>query len=71
MSQNKNHKASNQGPVLDFISGKTETESAKRLTAGIHNLRSLWLLAKMTGNLRGVTPAQDLQAVTHFPDLTL
>lgn len=35
------------GPVLDFITGKTETAAAKRLTRNIRSVRSLWMLAKM------------------------
>lgn len=34
--------------VLEFISGKTNTIAAKRLTKSIGSLQSLWLLAKMT-----------------------
>jgi hypothetical protein len=41
--------ASAGAPVLDFISGKTNTSAAKRLTKSIGSLQSLWQLAKMTG----------------------
>ena len=34
--------------VLEFISGKTNTIAAKRLTKSIGSLQSLWLLAIMT-----------------------
>ena len=39
-------------PILDFISGKTQTTAAKRLTRNIVGLQSLWQLAKMTGIVR-------------------
>ncbi len=39
-------------PVLDFISGKTHTSAAKRLTRSIVSLQSLWQLAKMTRIVR-------------------
>lgn len=39
-------------PVLGFISGNTQLGSAKQLTAKIRNVRSLWLLAKMTGDAK-------------------
>lgn len=39
-------------PVLDFISGKTHTSAAKRLTKNIISLQSLWQLAKMTAIVR-------------------
>lgn len=39
-------------PVLDFISGNANTASAKRLTKNINSLRSLWLLAKMSKDVK-------------------
>lgn len=39
-------------PILDFISGETQTSAAKRLTRSITSLQSLWQLAKMTGIVR-------------------
>ncbi len=39
-------------PVLDFVSGKTETIAAKRLTKNIRSVHSLWLLAKMSNSVR-------------------
>lgn len=52
MNRIENRKRSSCSPVLEFISGKTETAAAKRVTKGINSLQSLWLLAKMTGNVR-------------------
>lgn len=48
----KNKKTQSGDPILDFISGKTETSAAKRLTKSIGSLQSLWQLAKMTGVVR-------------------
>ncbi|MBE6303612.1 MAG: hypothetical protein E7089_06720 [Bacteroidales bacterium] len=39
-------------PVLDFISSRVNTLGARRLTKGIKNLYSLWLLAKMSNNIK-------------------
>lgn len=39
-------------PILDFISGKTQTPAVKRLTRSIVSLPSLWQLAKMTRIVR-------------------
>jgi hypothetical protein len=39
-------------PVVDFILGKTNTTSAKRLTKGISRVTSLWLLAKMARSVK-------------------
>lgn len=39
-------------PILDFISGKTQTTAAKRVTRSIVSLQSLWQLAKMTRMVR-------------------
>lgn len=36
-------------PILDFISGKMDATTAKRVTKNIDCLQSLWQLAKMTG----------------------
>jgi hypothetical protein len=50
MKQKSNSKKTKSGePVLDFISGKTNTSAAKKLTKSIGSLQSLWQLAKMTG----------------------
>lgn len=50
MKQKNNcNKAKASEPILDFISGKTQTSAAKRLTKSIVSLTSLWQLAKMTG----------------------
>ena len=35
-------------PVLDFISGNSDTEVSKRLTKHIGSLQTLWQLAKMS-----------------------
>ncbi len=45
----QNYKTKCGEPILDFISGKTNTSAAKRLTKSISSLQSLWQLAKMTG----------------------
>ena len=47
--KNNSNKAKTCEPILDFISGKTQTSAAKRLTRRIVSLQSLWQLAKMTG----------------------
>ena len=47
--KNNSNKAKTTEPILDFISGKTQTSTAKRLTRRIVSLQSLWQLAKMTG----------------------
>lgn len=39
-------------PVIDFISGKTDTLAAKRLTKRICRLQSLWILAKMANAVK-------------------
>ena len=53
MKQKSNSKKTKAGePVLDFISGKTNTSAAKRLTRSIVSLQSLWQLAKMTRIVR-------------------
>ena len=41
-------KAKANEPILDFISDKTQTLAAKRLTRSIVSLHSLWQLAKMS-----------------------
>ena len=46
--KNNSNKAKASEPILDFISGKTQTSAAKRLTRSIVGLQSLWQLAKMT-----------------------
>lgn len=49
MKQKNNiNKAKTCEPILDFISGKTNTFAAKRLTKSICSIQSLWQLAKMT-----------------------
>jgi hypothetical protein len=48
----QNNKSKSGEPILDFISGKTNTSAAKRLTKSIGSLQSLWQLAKMTGVVR-------------------
>lgn len=50
--KNNSSKAKVSEPILDFISGKTQTSAAKRLTKSIVSLTSLWQLAKMTGIVR-------------------
>lgn len=53
MKQKSNsNKAKAGDPILDFISGKTNTSAAKRLTKSINSIQSLWLLAKMTGAVK-------------------
>lgn len=52
MKQNNSNKAKTCEPILDFISGKTNTFAAKRLTKSICSIQSLWQLAKMTGVVR-------------------
>ena len=46
--KNNSNKAKASEPILDFISGKTQTLTAKRLTRSVVSLQSLWQLAKMT-----------------------
>lgn len=48
----KNNKTKVEEPILDFISGKTNTSAAQRLTKGICSLQSLWQLAKMASIVR-------------------
>ena len=50
--KNNSSKANASEPILDFISGKTNTFTAKRLTKSISSIQSLWQLAKMTGVVR-------------------
>ena len=50
--KNNSNKAKTSEPILDFISGKTNTFAAKRLTKGICSIQSLWQLAKMTRIVR-------------------
>ena len=50
--KNNSSKAKTSEPILDFISGKTQTSAAKRLTKSIVSLQSLWQLAKMTRIVR-------------------
>ena len=53
MKQNDNHDKLKAGaPIFDFISGNTSTLPAKGLTKNISNMRSLWLLAKMSGTVK-------------------
>lgn len=53
MEQKDNSNKSKIGePVLEFISGNTNTAATKRLTKSIGCLQSLWLLAKMAGIVR-------------------
>lgn len=53
MSNHKmNKKQKSSGAVMDFISGNTDTDAAKRLTKNIKSLRSLWLLANMSGDIK-------------------
>ena len=47
--KNDRNQAKVSEPILDFISGKTQTLAAKRLTRSIVSLQSLWQLTKMTG----------------------
>lgn len=49
---NFNDKQKVYEPILDFISGRMNTQSAKRVTRKIPSLQSLWLLAKMAGNIK-------------------
>ena len=46
--KNNSSKAKVSEPILDFITGRTQTLAAKRLTRSIVSLQSLWHLAKMT-----------------------
>ena len=50
--KNNSKKAKASEPILDFISGKTNTFAAKRLTKSICSIQSLWQLAKMTRIVR-------------------
>ena len=50
--KNNSNKAKTCEPILDFISGKTNTFAAKRLTKSICSIQSLWQLAKMTRVVR-------------------
>lgn len=49
MNQKRMENQTSNGPVLDFIMGKTDTAAAKRLTRNIRSVRSLWILARMKG----------------------
>lgn len=55
--KNNSSKAKASEPILDFISGKTQTSAAKRLTRSIASLQSLWQLAKMTRIVKGSNKA--------------
>ena len=50
--KNNSNKAKTSEPILGFISGKTNTFAAKRLTKSICSIQSLWQLAKMTRIVR-------------------
>ncbi len=50
--KNKRTKRCVGEPVLNFISGETNTPSAKRLTKGICSVQALWLLAKMSKTIK-------------------
>ena len=50
--ENNSNKAKTSEPILDFISGMTNTFAAKRLTKSICSIQSLWQLAKMTRIVR-------------------
>ena len=50
--KNNSNKAKTSEPILDIISGKTNTFAAKRLTKSICSIQSLWQLAKMTRIVR-------------------
>ena len=50
--KNNSNKAKTSEPILDFISSKTNTFAAKRLTKSICSIQSLWQLAKMTRIVR-------------------
>ena len=50
--KNNSNRAKTSEPILDFISGKTSTFAAKRLTKSICSIQSLWQLAKMTRIVR-------------------
>ena len=50
--KNNSNKAKTSEPILGFISGKTNTFAAKRLTKSISSIQSLWQLAKMTEVVR-------------------
>ena len=47
-----NAPANGSEPILDFISGRTNTPSAMRLTKEIRSLHSLWILAKMSRSVK-------------------
>ena len=48
----KDNKTKSGEPILDFITGKTKTSTARRLTKSIGSIQSLWQLAKMTSVVR-------------------
>lgn len=50
--KNNSSKVNASESILDFISGKTHTLAAKRLTRSIVSWQSLWQLAKMTRIVR-------------------
>lgn len=52
--KNNSNKSKGSEPVLDFISGKTNTPAAKRLTKALGSVQCLWHLAKMTGIVKNV-----------------
>lgn len=52
MKYNNSKKRNVGGPILDFISGNTNTKAAKRLTKNIGSLQSLWQLAKMAAMVK-------------------
>ena len=53
MRHNDDNTPTNAGePILDFISGSTNTPSAMRLTKEIRSLHSLWILAKMSRSVK-------------------
>lgn len=59
MSQNSiTNKRGASEPVLDFMSGNTNTPAAKRLTRNIRTTHALWLLAKMAGDA-GKNPSHE------------